>query len=184
MSDKNKTKTELTAEIDELKKRLLVLEKNGGERRSYDQRMQKSEERYVTLVEQSRDAIYLFYDKKFEYVNHRFAELFGYSKEELYKPDFDVMKIFMPQDRDLAIKVLGKLYKIEPIRPQYEFTGITRDGRHIEIELSVAFVPYKSGMAIQGIARDITARKQMENFLKDSEEKFRQFADLLPGIAF
>jgi two-component system, cell cycle sensor histidine kinase and response regulator CckA len=184
MSDKNKTKAELTAEISELKKRLSVLEKNGGERRRYDQRTRKSEDRYVMLVEKSYDAIYLIYDKKFEYVNQRFEELFGYNKEELYLPDFDVMKLFMPHDRMQAGKVLEKLYQIEPIRPQYEFTGITKDSRQIEIELSVAFVPYKAGMAIQGIARDITARKQMDAALRESEKKFREFAELLPGSAF
>src|SRR5258708_33766287 len=55
---------------------------------------------------------------------------------------------------------------------------ITKSGQRIQIELSSRLI-YQGGkpIGVQGIARDITARKGAEEALKDSEEKFRSIVE-------
>src|SRR5258708_17548933 len=55
---------------------------------------------------------------------------------------------------------------------------ITKSGQQIQIELSSRLI-YQDGkpIGVQGIARDITARKGAEEALKDSEEKFRSIVE-------
>jgi PAS domain S-box-containing protein len=146
--------------------------------------LRESEARYRTLVEQSNDAIYFLFDRKFEYINQRFKEIFGVTQEEVTSLDFDFLNLVAPQSRSLVIERSQKVAQGEQVPSHYEFTALTTDGREIEVEASVSYVPYRDGIATQGILRDITERKQSEQALRESEERYRQLVDLMPdGVA-
>jgi PAS domain S-box-containing protein len=133
----------------------------------------KSEEKYRRLIDQSGDAIYLLYEGRFEIINQRFKEIFGYTLEETNTPDFNFMKLVAPKSIDIIKERIKKVGKGEPVSPIYEFTAISKDGREIEVETSVSYIQYKGGIATQGILRDITERKQTEEELRKSEERYR-----------
>jgi PAS domain S-box-containing protein len=125
----------------------------------------ESEEKYRTLIEQSQDAIYLIYGNRFEIVNHKFQELFGVTQEEINNPDFVFTNIISPKSR----RWVAEQTNIEEgpdatpvVSPVYEFTALDKDGREIEVELSVSYPTYKGSIATQGILRDITERKRAE----------------------
>jgi two-component system, cell cycle sensor histidine kinase and response regulator CckA len=182
-SDKKKVKTAFPKESNQAKARMA----QSGEKRvaaSNHEQKNNNEDLYRILLEQCTDAIFLFYEKKFEYVNHRFEEMFGYTREEVSHRDFDIKNLLLPGDRVLAAKIMDGMSQGKLLRPLYEFPALTKDGRRIDVESSVSFVPYRAGKALQGVVRDITARKQAGIYLKDGGEKFRQFAELLPGSAF
>jgi len=40
------------------------------------------------------DAIYVIFDRKFEYVNKVFEGLFGYTADEVYRQEFELMSLF------------------------------------------------------------------------------------------
>ncbi|HXV99386.1 MAG TPA: PAS domain S-box protein, partial [Anaerolineae bacterium] len=124
----------------------------------------ESEEKYRTLIEQSRDAIYLIYGNRFEIINHKFEELFGVTKEEINDPSFVFTNIVAPKSRRLIAEQAavdgGLRYHRTPlVSPVYEFTALDKNGNEIEVELSVSYPTYKGGLATQGILRDITERK-------------------------
>lgn len=135
------------------------------------QDLRESEEQYSSLIEQSEDAIYLLYEDKFEMINPKFEELFGLSNQEACAPDFDFRSLVAPNSQSLIKERRQALARGEKVSPHYEFTALDRDGREIEAEISVSYVPYKGGTATQGILRDITDRKQMERALRERTEQ-------------
>ncbi|MCL0064248.1 PAS domain S-box protein, partial [Dehalococcoidia bacterium] len=139
-----------------------VVSKDITERKLAEEALRESEEKYRSLIDQSQDVIYLFYEGKFELINRRFEELFGYTLEEVNAPDFQFMNLVAPRSRALVEERAEKVYRGEAVPPRYEFTALTRDGAELEVETSVSYIEYKEGIAVQGIVRDITQRKQAE----------------------
>lgn len=56
----------------------------------------------------------------------------------------------------------------------FEIVHVTKDGRRIPVEVNNHLISYKGKEVCLAISRDITERKQMEEALKESEEKFRE----------
>ena len=65
-----------------------------------------------------------------------------------------------------------------------ELAARRKDGREITIDLSLSAVSLNGGWHAVGVLRDITERKQAEQALRDSEEKFRQLADNVREVFF
>ena len=66
---------------------------------------------YASLVEQSNDAICLLMDDRFVFINQRFADLFGVSREEACRPDFDFMTLVAPESHPLIRERQDKIKK-------------------------------------------------------------------------
>ncbi|GAB4341156.1 MAG: hypothetical protein Kow0037_27560 [Calditrichia bacterium] len=131
-------------------------------------------EQYRQLVEQSNDAIYLLYEGRFELINRRFTEMFGYTLEDLNKPDFNFLELVAPESRDLLLQRQEAVKRGEKVPDIYEFTAITKSGEKLICEASVSYVQYKSGMATQGVLRNITERKQAERKLNQLSQAIEQ----------
>ncbi len=152
---------------------LEVLEKTRiwKEKEMMKNRLRESEEKYRSLIENSNDAIYLLYRGKFEIVNKKFEELFGYSFEELHAHGFDFLDLVAPESRDLIRERLRKIKKGEKIDLRYEFTALAKNNTRIIAETSVTYIKYKDGIATQGIIRDISKSKKLIDELKTAKEK-------------
>jgi len=137
----------------------------------------ESEARYKDLVEKAGIAI-LIDDKEgnFKYLNERYAEIFGYSAEEMKRQT--IGSIVHPDDFDKVMNYhKGRIqgYK-DPSR--YEFKGIKKDGSIIHIE--VIATPLKKEEEIIGTRSyfwDITDRKRAEEEIQQSMAKLRKLLD-------
>ena len=130
---------------------------------------------YASLIEQTHDAIYLLYEGRFEYINKKFSELFRITPEEAKSPEFHFFNLVAPESRKLIQERIERFFRGESINSTYEFTAIRKDGQKIEVEASVSHVPYKKGMAAQGILRDITERKRSHIRLSRINDCFLNF---------
>ena len=135
------------------------------------EKAEESEAKYRSLVENSDDAIFLLSNDKFEFINSKFEQMFGYTLEEINKPDFDIIRSIAPKDKSRVENALERLHKGENVEKRDEVTVFSKDGRQLDVEASVTHVPYKKGKAVQGIIRDITERKRTENELIKAKEK-------------
>ena len=142
--------------------------KDTTDHRKAEEALKHSEAMYRSLIEQSNDAIYLLYDNKFEIINRRFTEMFGYTIQETNALDFNFMDLVSPQSRPMIEERVHKLATGENLNPVYEFTALNKAGESVECETSVNYIDYKGGKAVQGIIRDITGRKQAEVKIKAS----------------
>lgn len=136
--------------------------------------LRESEERFRTLFEQSQDAIYILYHKRFERVNRRFVELFGYTLDELQHKDFQFMDIIHSSSKPLLEDRMHRYQIGEKLDPIYEFTALRKDGSKVECEASVTYVDYKEDFATQGIIRDITSRKRAEEEIRKLDQAVEQ----------
>ena len=104
--------------------------------------------------------------------------IFGYTSQEMIGTP--ITRI-IPNDRlDEEPKILDRLKKGERI-DHFETKRITRDGRLLDISLSISPVKNSKGIIIGAskIARDITAQKIAEQRIRESEEMVRVSAERL-----
>jgi two-component system cell cycle sensor histidine kinase/response regulator CckA len=156
--------------------------KDVTDRKNSEDALRESEEKYRRLIQQSNDAIYLLYNRKFEIVNDKFLKMFDITREEVNNPEFDFMTLVAPSSRVLVEERTKRLKRGENLDPKYEFTSITNDGRTIEVEASVSYVSYKEGIATQGIIRDVSERKRLEEQLRQAL-KMEAVGRLAGGVA-
>ena len=138
------------------------------------ERLKESEYKYRQLIKQSNDAIYLFYENKFELINSRFEKMFGYNQLETIKPDFSFMKLVSPKSIKMIKERIEKSKQGEKLDPVYEFIAVTKSGKELICEVSVSYINYKMGTAVQGVIRDITERKKAEEELKKLSRAVQQ----------
>ena len=152
------------------------------ERKKAEEALKKSEQKYHSLIQQSNDAIYLLYDNKFEIINQKFEELFGITQKEANAPDFNFMELVAPKSRAVVKQRMKALSSGEEPPSRYEFTALDKNKNELEVEVSVSYISYKKGIATQGILRDITERKKMQQQLQQSQ-KLESIGNLAAGVA-
>lgn len=143
-----------------------ALQAREADSRRAQEALTQSEERFRRLAENAPDAIYryrIYPTRGFEYLSPAVERLFGYTPAAFYAdPDLG-MKIVYLEDRELLInvtrgRVLGTV----------EMRWVLKDGRIVWTEQRNVPVYDADGrrVAMEGIARDITARKQREQELR------------------
>ena len=143
-----------------------------------EEALRESEEKYRTLIEQSSEAIFLIFGGRFEVVNTKFEKLFGVTQEETNTPGFIFSNIIASKSKHVLKQLGGSEGEPKP-RPYYEFTALDKNGQEIEVELTVSYPTYKGGLATQGIIRDISGRKRIEEEKRIAYEKIQQYSDQL-----
>ena len=131
-----------------------------------DKEMSAAGTRVQHLVENARDLIYRYRVQPspgYEYVNPAVTEIFGYTPEEFYNDPSLIRKRIHPKDQDLLKSYLQGEGSAEPVTLQ----GLHKDGSRIWVEEIIVPVHDEAGnlVAVEGIARDITGRKESERAL-------------------
>ncbi len=125
----------------------------------------------AALIESSHDAII---SKTLDGIvtswNPAAARLFGYTPEEIIgKP---IATIIPPELRAEEAQILARLRRGERM-DHYETVRLAKDGRRLEISLSVSPIKDESGTIVGSskIARDITERRRIERELREAERR-------------
>jgi len=185
MKDEKKTKQQLIGELGLLRRQVADLEeiksKQTDEIRMLNERMGY----YFPRIEQfNSDALFVIFDRKFEFVNTAFEEIFGFEAGEIVGSDFDTMKIIDPDWRKFVQNKFREGLRGDFSVHQFEFIGLKKDGRKVGCEASVIFIPYKWGMAIHGVLHDVTMRKRVNDELQRNIDKLQSALDSIPTSVF
>ena len=141
----------------------------GDERTTAEQRLAH----LAAVVEASSDAIVSkSLDGTITSWNVSAERMFGYSAVEIVGQN--VRRLIPPERQAEEDEILEKLRAGVQIE-HYETVRLTKDGRRIDVSLSISPVKDSAGRIVGAskIARDITARRLAEEALRQSEKRFR-----------
>jgi len=154
----------------------MVMANDITEQKQAEIAMRESEERYRELFENANDIIYTHdLTGNFTSLNKSGERVTGYSREEALQ--MNIANVLAPDYVNTAREMLARKAESK-VSTVYDLDIISKDGRRVALEVSTRLI-YAGGkpVGVQGIARDITARKGAEEALKDSEEKFRSIVE-------
>jgi len=127
--------------------------------------------RYRDLFENANDVIYTHdMTGRLLTINRAGEAMTGYAREELLK--MTIFDLALPVRRDTVAKWLEKLAADEETQPTFESELLSKSGRIIPFEVSIR--PMREGeriTAVEGVARDITARKRAEAELAAAHQR-------------
>jgi len=131
--------------------------------------------KYQALFENANDAIFLIKGGVFIDCNPKTLEMFRCTKECIVgKTPYDFCPEFQPdggRSQDIALE---KGRSVVSGNPQYfEFRHRRSDGALFDAEVSLSRVDIANEVLLQAIIRDITARKNWEHALRESEARYR-----------
>ncbi len=153
------------------------------DRKLMEEELRQSEARYRLLHESMRDAfVSLRMDGLIMDFNHQFSTMLGYEPEELSvltNVDLTPEKWHAIESEIVERQILARGYS-----DTYEKEYRRKDGSVFPVELRMVLIRDEPGnpSRMWAIARDITARKQAEATLRESEEHFHSLAENLPDI--
>jgi diguanylate cyclase (GGDEF)-like protein/PAS domain S-box-containing protein len=145
-----------------------------NERKRAEATLHKSEEKYRTILENIEDGYYeVDLAGNFTFFNDSMCRILGYTKEELM--GMNNRQFTDKENAKKLFKTFNEVYRTREPAKEFGWQIIRKDGTKRYIEVSVSLQKNSSGKPIgfRGISRDITERRQMEEMLRQSEEKYR-----------
>ena len=154
-----------------------------SDRRRIEEKLRKSEESFRTIFQNSPLGLFRSSPEgRFHEVNPALAEILGYEspKEVLDHITNIASQIYVDGRR--RDEIVGKTMKASGIT-RYVNRYRRRDGSTFFANLYLKTIRDSSGrpLFLEGIVEDITVRKQMEDALRESEEKYRQLYRFAPA---
>ena len=144
------------------------------------QQGKEAEQRYRVLTESASAAIFIIQDEKLRYVNQAGERLIGHDQKELLGKPF--WELVHPDFRD-TLRQWGRDRQLGRQAPRrYECKVLTRHLGERWWDVSAAYIDFQGQPAVLGTAFDITERKQAEQALRNSEERYRSFMQNFQGI--
>ncbi|RKY47340.1 MAG: hypothetical protein DRP88_04720, partial [Candidatus Neomarinimicrobiota bacterium] len=123
------------------------------------------EQKYELVVENIEDGVIVVQENKVVYSNKRFAEILGYSHEEM--ENFDLKKAYTSK----GIRILAERHKkrreSKYVPSRYETTFKRKDGNIVPVEVDVRIIEYRGKPATFAIIRDISSRKEVERRVRE-----------------
>ena len=177
-------KARVSTHIELKKSRDLIIEKNKNlqseikEREDAEAVAKENESKFRLLAENSADMIW-HKDGNFKtiYVNPVVENMLGYKADDYIQMEDD--ELLIPKKQKTAIKKLGGKKKtdaksIETLR--FDHKVVKADGSSLWVETLVAPIFYEnSGQPTYlGVTRDMTARKELEDNLKEMNEELER----------
>ncbi len=145
------------------------------ERIQTEDALRDSEIKYSTLVENSKDGIIMISDNVLSFVNSASIELVGYPPEEMIGANF--LNFVALDCRELVLKRYADRIEGKDVPSIYEIDLLRKDGQTIPVELNALRIDFGGKPADLVFIRDITQRKQSEEALRKSEERYRSLVE-------
>jgi PAS domain S-box-containing protein len=172
---------ELEVQNEETRENNLELQKQILERKRAEEALRESEQRFRATFEQAAVGIaQLDPDGRFIRINERYCDIVGYTHDEMLERTFQ--DITYPADLEENQRNVQRLLDGEITTYAMEKRYVRKDGSPVWVYLTVSLEHNEDGSPkyLIAIVEDITERKQAEEALRESEERFRQLADNSP----
>lgn len=149
------------------------------ERRELQEALIRSEDKYRSLVEGNLYSISIIDNQGvIRYCNNVMATMFNYPQpSSLLGRDF--IELLHPGDRQTFADLTRNLDKERSAQSEQtlEFRGLASDDSTMDIRATIGLIFFDGRPAFQAILEDVTQRKQTEQALRDSEERYRTLVE-------
>lgn len=158
---------------------IILVARDISERKQAEEELKESEMKFRNIYENANDLIYV-HDLQGNFLssNQATERVIGYSLEEALK--MNIADVLAPEFLEQAQIKLAEKMRGEA-QTVYETECITKNGNRVTLEINSTIV-CKDGkpVAVQGIARDVTERKEAENIKRLNEAKLKELFDHAP----
>jgi PAS domain S-box-containing protein len=154
-------------------------------RKELEEAIGYSEKRYRTILESMEDAYFeIDLVGNFTFVNNAVCRDLGYSREELIGMNYKGYTA--EEDIESLFQAFNEVYRTGVPNRGVPWKSTLKDGSHGFGETSISPLRNSKGEIVGfcGITRDITERKQAEEALRQSEEKYRTVLDEIGDAYF
>lgn len=135
-----------------------------------DAALKESEERYRELVENANDIVFtLDLEGNVSSINKAVESITGLAPSQLIGTN---MRTFLSSASDETARAMTQRKLSGQERTNYEVDVVTKDGANVTLEIS-SRLAFQNGkpVGIQGVARDITLRRQAEEALRRADQR-------------
>ena len=139
-----------------------------------EEALRRSEERYRTVLEEMEDSYFeVDLGGLLTYVNRSTCRNLGYSREELIGMSYKSFTV--EDDLESVLRIFGEVYQTGMSNRGFSWKVMRKDGTPGFAESSVSLLKNHNGEIIgfRGVGRDVTERRQTEEALRRSEERYR-----------
>ena len=161
-----------------VRQRTSQLQQELTERKRIEEALRESENKFKGFAEQALVGVCLAQDGVFKYVNPKFAEMFGYTVEEM-AGDMPLSKVVQAEDLPMVEENLRKRISGEISSVHYSFRGLKKNGQIFFGEVYGVSIVYNGKPAGLATILDITDRKRDEEKIKRDELRLRHLVDIL-----
>ena len=163
----------------------VALARDITERKRAEEAVRESEERFRGTFENAAvGIIHADFQGRFLRVNQKYCDVVGFSHVELL--GMAIKDVTHPDDLAATVEKYGRLINGEISSYSEEKRDIRKDGSLIWIYISVALQRDALGAPLHtiGILQDISQRKQLEEALRESEQRWRSLTEALPQFVW
>lgn len=154
----------------------------GEGRSSAEEAFIASEKQFRELAEHMQDVLFyalLTPSLRFEYVSPSVERVVGYNPKDFYANPSVLVDIVHSDDRPIVERELQSPGSLDsPFLSRW----VRKDGQMIWVEATFSYIRDENGsaLAVEGVARDVTARRQAEESLRRSEARNRMLLEAAP----
>ena len=151
------------------------------ERKRAESAMRQCEQRFHDLFENAKDILFtLDLEGRITSLNKSAEEVMGWSKSEALQRN--IKSLVAPEHVGLCGQMMRRILNEEPL-PHFEISMLRKDGRRALLEISARLIRSNGKKeGVQGTARDVTERRQLENMARQSQ-KLEAIGRLSGGLA-
>ncbi len=171
-------------DVEDNPKYIVAIGRDITQRKQAEEELRKSEAQYKRLVESIPDIVYSFSDKRGGIYNSpSVKKILGYSVDYLHKNSMIWHDSIHPNDLPAVDQAIKRFRKGEMFSLEYRIKDANGNW-HWFYDRSIGRQKVNEELIIEGIASDITERKQTEKELYDSRNMLQTILDSIPSAVF
>ncbi len=148
------------------------------EQKKAEEALRQSEEKYRTILENIENGYYeVDLAGNLIFFNDSLCKIFGYPRDKMM--GMNNREYMSPETAKRTYQLFNEVYKKGEPTKIFDWEFIKIDGNTLNVEISISLMRDSKGESVgfRGILRDVTVRKQAEEALRESEEKYRSLVE-------